>query len=310
MPPYSPQYLRTTTRNAPYPSLRTRYSSEPDSNLEEVARTLSAPSHRHVQHSQARYQPEPGSASYSTAVVGPTPTNSHADDPDSDLENVVRRVSTPVHRHVTHSSHRVSSTEPDSDLEDVARSVPTIHRHVPSSCYPEQDREAISEKVDHAPSLSSHNHLSKAANSTSASTSNRPRSLGRLVAANAQASQGQSEQDEETCLDFHEDIAGIAKDDDSKSISSQLSESSASDYKDKEFLILKPPGEVGRPNNGGYTLKSALKWPDSDYRDVHNFVKKQVPKVLDCRIPFSGQQKDKVLVVRAKVSNLWYWRTY
>ena len=30
-------------------------------------------------------------------------------------------------------------------------------------------------------------------------------------------------------------------------------------------LIPKPPGEVGRPSRGGYTLKKELGWPEKDY---------------------------------------------
>lgn len=34
---------------------------------------------------------------------------------------------------------------------------------------------------------------------------------------------------------------------------------------ENDGLIPKPPGEVGRPSRGGYTLKKVLDWPEKDY---------------------------------------------
>lgn len=43
---------------------------------------------------------------------------------------------------------------------------------------------------------------------------------------------------------------------------------SASVLSDEDAKIQRPPGEAGKPGNGGYVLKDELKWPKKDYTAV------------------------------------------
>ncbi|KAG7086294.1 hypothetical protein E1B28_002258 [Marasmius oreades] len=53
--------------------------------------------------------------------------------------------------------------------------------------------------------------------------------------------------------------------------------------------IRKPPGEVGRPNSGGYSLEKFLNWPASKYHSVMAFVKKQVHAEFNCALSLTEQ---------------------
>ncbi|KAL0567855.1 hypothetical protein V5O48_014137 [Marasmius crinis-equi] len=60
-------------------------------------------------------------------------------------------------------------------------------------------------------------------------------------------------------------------------------------YPVRTTKIRKPPGEVGRPNGGGYTLKTALGWSNEKYNAVRLFISKLVPEHLDCNKPLGEQ---------------------
>ncbi|KAH7880260.1 uncharacterized protein C8R40DRAFT_1165169 [Lentinula edodes] len=67
---------------------------------------------------------------------------------------------------------------------------------------------------------------------------------------------------------------------------------------DDDFLIPKPPGEVGRPNRGGYSLFDVLSWPRKKYDQVKKYINKLVDDHLDCEVPMSEQTAAKVKKVR------------
>ncbi|KIK60917.1 hypothetical protein GYMLUDRAFT_59293 [Collybiopsis luxurians FD-317 M1] len=64
--------------------------------------------------------------------------------------------------------------------------------------------------------------------------------------------------------------------------------------------ITKPPGEVGRPNWGGYSLQKFLDWPPDKYRKVKAFVTDLVSEHLDCSLCFSKQSIDEIQEIRQK----------
>ncbi|KAJ3765867.1 hypothetical protein FB446DRAFT_794638 [Lentinula raphanica] len=65
-----------------------------------------------------------------------------------------------------------------------------------------------------------------------------------------------------------------------------------------DLLIPKPPGEVGRPNRGGYSLYPVLGWPKKKYDKVKLFINELVEKHLDCTAPMSDQGLESVKKVR------------
>ncbi|KAJ4496243.1 hypothetical protein C8J55DRAFT_414311 [Lentinula edodes] len=67
-------------------------------------------------------------------------------------------------------------------------------------------------------------------------------------------------------------------------------------------LIPKPPGEVGRPNRGGYSLFLVLGWPKKKYDKVKNFINDLVEKHLDCGLPMSEQAREDLKKVRIKAT--------
>ncbi|KAJ3911623.1 hypothetical protein F5877DRAFT_55094 [Lentinula edodes] len=67
---------------------------------------------------------------------------------------------------------------------------------------------------------------------------------------------------------------------------------------DDDFLIPKPPSEVGRPNRGGYSLFDVLSWPRKKYDQVKKYINKLVDDHLDCEVPMSEQTAAKVKKVR------------
>ncbi|KAJ3859370.1 hypothetical protein EV359DRAFT_68216 [Lentinula novae-zelandiae] len=67
---------------------------------------------------------------------------------------------------------------------------------------------------------------------------------------------------------------------------------------DNDFLILKPPGEVGRPGRGGYSLFEVLLWPRKKYNKVKKFINNLVKDHLDCDVPMSEQLAANVRKVR------------
>ncbi|KAJ3746904.1 hypothetical protein EV360DRAFT_89981 [Lentinula raphanica] len=72
------------------------------------------------------------------------------------------------------------------------------------------------------------------------------------------------------------------------------------DSDDEDLLIPKPPGEVGRPNRGGYSLFPVLGWPKKKYDKVKLFINDLVEKHLDCTAPMSDQPLESVKKVRAQ----------
>ncbi|KJA13351.1 hypothetical protein HYPSUDRAFT_209620 [Hypholoma sublateritium FD-334 SS-4] len=68
-------------------------------------------------------------------------------------------------------------------------------------------------------------------------------------------------------------------------------------------LIPKPPGEVGRPSRGGYTLKTVLGWPNKDYLRIKRFIKQAVRDHLDPSIKFSAQPEESIKVVQTLAAN-------
>ncbi|KAJ3898181.1 hypothetical protein F5879DRAFT_995061 [Lentinula edodes] len=70
------------------------------------------------------------------------------------------------------------------------------------------------------------------------------------------------------------------------------------DDSDDDFLIPKPPGEVGRPGRGGYSLFEVLGWPKKKYDKVKKFVNGLVEDHLDCELPMGEQSAANVKRVR------------
>ncbi|KAJ4496411.1 hypothetical protein C8J55DRAFT_554137 [Lentinula edodes] len=70
------------------------------------------------------------------------------------------------------------------------------------------------------------------------------------------------------------------------------------DDSDDDFLIPKPPGEVGRPGRGGYSLFEVLGWPKKKYDKVKKFVNGLVEDHLDCELPMGEQSAASVKRVR------------
>ncbi|GAW07327.1 hypothetical protein LENED_009309 [Lentinula edodes] len=73
------------------------------------------------------------------------------------------------------------------------------------------------------------------------------------------------------------------------------------DDSDDDFLIPKPPGEVGRPGRGGYSLFEVLGWPKKKYDKVKKFINGVVEDHLDCELPMSEQSAANVKRVRQQV---------
>ncbi|KAJ3765838.1 hypothetical protein FB446DRAFT_709137 [Lentinula raphanica] len=65
-----------------------------------------------------------------------------------------------------------------------------------------------------------------------------------------------------------------------------------------EDLIAKPPGEVGRPNRGGYNLCDALGWPKHEYKTVMKFINQAVEDHLVGDLPLRKQSMSAVQKVR------------
>ncbi|KAJ3845629.1 hypothetical protein EV368DRAFT_70549, partial [Lentinula lateritia] len=76
---------------------------------------------------------------------------------------------------------------------------------------------------------------------------------------------------------------------------------------DDDFLIPKPPGEVGRPGCGGYSLFEVLSWPRKKYDKVKKFINNLVEDHLDCDVPMSEQSAANVRKVwqQKEYSGLW-----
>ncbi|KAJ3873850.1 hypothetical protein F5051DRAFT_431848 [Lentinula edodes] len=70
------------------------------------------------------------------------------------------------------------------------------------------------------------------------------------------------------------------------------------DNSDDDFLIPKPPGEVGRPGRGGYSLFEVLSWPRKKYDKVKKFMNNLVEDHLNCDLPMSEQGAANVKKVR------------
>ncbi|KAJ3928017.1 MAG: hypothetical protein NXY57DRAFT_1041962 [Lentinula lateritia] len=60
----------------------------------------------------------------------------------------------------------------------------------------------------------------------------------------------------------------------------------------------RPPGEVGRPGRGGYSLFEVLSWPRKKYDKVKKFINNLVEDHLDCDVPMSEQSTANVRKVR------------
>ncbi|KAH7871266.1 uncharacterized protein C8R40DRAFT_1072574 [Lentinula edodes] len=70
------------------------------------------------------------------------------------------------------------------------------------------------------------------------------------------------------------------------------------DDSDDDFLIPKPPGEVGRPGRGGYSLFEVLGWPKKKYDKVKKYINTLVEDHLECELPMSEQSVANVKRVR------------
>ncbi|KAK7434684.1 hypothetical protein VKT23_020048 [Stygiomarasmius scandens] len=64
--------------------------------------------------------------------------------------------------------------------------------------------------------------------------------------------------------------------------------------------IRKPPGEVGRPGRGGYTLSKVLGWHPDQYSEVKTYINKKCSNDLDGRLPLTEQDPDLRRAVRAE----------
>ncbi|KAJ3726394.1 hypothetical protein DFJ43DRAFT_1088012 [Lentinula guzmanii] len=74
------------------------------------------------------------------------------------------------------------------------------------------------------------------------------------------------------------------------------------DDSDDDFLIPKPPGEVGRPNRGGYSLYPVLGWPKKKYDKVKDFINNLVEEHLNCELPMSAQRRGDIKKVQTEAA--------
>ncbi|GAW06729.1 hypothetical protein LENED_008673 [Lentinula edodes] len=70
------------------------------------------------------------------------------------------------------------------------------------------------------------------------------------------------------------------------------------DDSDDDLLIPKPPGEVGRPNRGGYSLYPVLGWPKKKYDKVKDFINDMVEQHMNCELPMTAQRRADVKKVQ------------
>ncbi|KAJ3897935.1 hypothetical protein F5879DRAFT_927453 [Lentinula edodes] len=70
------------------------------------------------------------------------------------------------------------------------------------------------------------------------------------------------------------------------------------DNSDDDLLIPKPPGEVGRPNRGGYSLYPVLGWPKKKYDKVKDFINNMVEQHMNCELPMTAQRRADVKKVQ------------
>ncbi|KAJ3854269.1 hypothetical protein EV368DRAFT_63428 [Lentinula lateritia] len=80
------------------------------------------------------------------------------------------------------------------------------------------------------------------------------------------------------------------------------------DDSDDDFLIPKPPGEVGRPGRGGYSLFEVLGWPKKKYDKVKKYINTLVEDHLECELPMSEQSVAnavKKYIFLKEYSGLW-----
>ncbi|KAL1670986.1 hypothetical protein EV122DRAFT_295654 [Schizophyllum commune] len=65
-----------------------------------------------------------------------------------------------------------------------------------------------------------------------------------------------------------------------------------------EGLVARPRGQAGRPNRGGYTLKTSLGWPENVHRYVKDWVHKEVDASLTCLKRFADQKEEMKAICR------------
>ncbi|KAJ3872000.1 hypothetical protein F5051DRAFT_433394 [Lentinula edodes] len=70
------------------------------------------------------------------------------------------------------------------------------------------------------------------------------------------------------------------------------------DDSDDDLLIPKPPGEVGRPNRGGYSLYPVLGWPKKKYDKVKDFINDMFEQHMNCELPMTAQRRADVKKVQ------------
>ncbi|KAI8989145.1 hypothetical protein BD414DRAFT_536439 [Trametes punicea] len=95
--------------------------------------------------------------------------------------------------------------------------------------------------------------------------------------------------------------SGSGSGDDSSSLSSISSDEEDENIRacnDGTAKICKPPGEVGRPNRGGYKLEDALQWDSTRMRSFKSLINKLVDEHLNTGLSFGGQSERRLHLVR------------
>ncbi|KAL1749628.1 hypothetical protein FB107DRAFT_225173 [Schizophyllum commune] len=69
--------------------------------------------------------------------------------------------------------------------------------------------------------------------------------------------------------------------------------------------IQKPPGECGKPSNGGYSMQETLGWSPRKYKDTRKAIYGLVDKILDPARPLTKQSEARVKVLEEEAIKLF-----
>ncbi|THH26511.1 hypothetical protein EUX98_g7678 [Antrodiella citrinella] len=73
----------------------------------------------------------------------------------------------------------------------------------------------------------------------------------------------------------------------------------------ESLLIPKPKGALGRPNGGGYSLRTALRWSDRSYHDVYWFVKELAKGEMKPGVSFTRQPACAFAIIKDMSADLY-----
>lgn len=60
--------------------------------------------------------------------------------------------------------------------------------------------------------------------------------------------------------------------------------------------ILKPKGEAGKSNSGGYNLQDAMGWEDKEFASEQKYINNEAEKKLDNKICYSKQKREDCII--------------